>query len=211
VVANGRSLDANVDPASLKVTGLLVGGLAQAVGLQLGDRIVSVQGSQVADTAAIRTALVALGDHDTVEIVVERAGELRTCAGAAAGASLMGADAPVLGAPIRAKGLPRNRIVTLDAIPGCAISEIIGVVTELTSASGWTASSKGNQALTTALQGLARTATELGANAIVGLNAATFGAHGGLTSGFGGDAVGVLLTGTAVVVEDLSERDQLGA
>ena len=62
-------------------------------------------------------------------------------------------------------------------------------------------SAKGNWALDKAIQGLCVEAASRGANAIVGLSATTFGAHGGgITSGFGGDAVGVLLLGTAVVV-----------
>jgi hypothetical protein len=43
------------------------------------------------------------------------------------------------------------------------------------------------------------------ANAIVGLHASTFGAHGGITNVLGGDAVGVLLMGTAVIVEPLGD------
>ncbi|MFN8173308.1 MAG: hypothetical protein U0R65_15785 [Candidatus Nanopelagicales bacterium] len=91
-----------------------------------------------------------------------------------------------------------RRVVTTDTLPGHRIVEVMGVVSELTSASGWTASTKGNIALTSALSGLLEAAMDMGANAIVGLHVATFGAHGGITSGFGGDAVGVLLMGTAV-------------
>jgi uncharacterized protein YbjQ (UPF0145 family) len=100
--------------------------------------------------------------------------------------------------------IPNARIVTLQALPGYRIVEVLGVVTELTSASGWTASSKGNSALDRAKSGLVHTALGLGANAIVGLSTATFGAHGGLTSGLGGDAVGILLSGTAVRVLPLT-------
>ena len=96
--------------------------------------------------------------------------------------------------------MPSGNVVTLDHLPGHRIVEVYGVVTEIESASGWTASSKGNAALDRALQDLVATAEALGANAIVGFSAATFGAHGGITSGMGGDAVGVLLSGTAVLV-----------
>ena len=41
-----------------------------------------------------------------------------------------------------------------------------------------------------------------GANAVVGLTGNTFGAGGGITSAIGGDAVGVLLMGTAVQIEE---------
>jgi len=72
----------------------------------------------------------------------------------------------------------------------------------LTGSSGFTATMKGNEALSVAMEGLRRTAAEMGANALVGVTATTFGAKGGITSAFGGDAVGVLLLGTAVTVEE---------
>lgn len=77
---------------------------------------------------------------------------------------------------------------------------MVHVVTELTSSSGWTAASKGNNALNQAMTNLCASAHALNANAVVGLIPTTFGAHGGLTSGSGGDAVGVLLVGTAVTI-----------
>lgn len=98
------------------------------------------------------------------------------------------------------ESIPPDRIVTIDHLPGYQVVKVMGLVTELTSASGWTAKSKGNTALEGALRGLVASAVDLGGNAIVGFAASTFGAHGGLTAGFGGDAVGVLLTGTAVTV-----------
>lgn len=96
--------------------------------------------------------------------------------------------------------LAPSRFTTLQTLPGHRITGVLGVVSELTSASGWTASSKGNSALAAAMGGLNRTARAMGADAVVGLSATTFGAHGGITGGFGGDAVGVLLMGTAVRV-----------
>ena len=51
------------------------------------------------------------------------------------------------------------------------------------------------------METLRRSAARLGANAILGLRSSAFGAAGGITSAFGGDAVGVLLMGTAVTVE----------
>ena len=97
--------------------------------------------------------------------------------------------------------IPLSRIVTLDHPPGGRVMEILGLITELASASGWTAESKGNQALGGALAGLVDSAFDIGGNAILGVKVATFGAHGGLTSGFGGDAVGVCISGTVVIVE----------
>jgi uncharacterized protein YbjQ (UPF0145 family) len=96
---------------------------------------------------------------------------------------------------------PGSRITTLPSLPGHRIVEVKGIVSILTSASGFTASMKGNEALTDALRQMAITALNLKANAIVGLTGSAFGAAGGITSVFGGDAVGILLLGTAVTVE----------
>lgn len=105
--------------------------------------------------------------------------------------------------PVEPTGVPTARVTTQDALPGFEIVRSFGVVTNLSANSGWTATSKGNNALDMALAGLRRTAGELGANAVVRLSGGPFGAHGGLTSGFGGDAVGILLMGTAVRVIEL--------
>ena len=78
----------------------------------------------------------------------------------------------------------------------------------MSSASGFTAASKGAAALEKALPGLRRRAEEIGANAVVGVTASAFGAGGGITSALGGDAVGILLIGTAVVVASEEALDQ---
>ena len=107
------------------------------------------------------------------------------------------------------RGVTEGRVTTLPTLPGHEIIEALGVVTNLSANSGWTATSKGNNALSQALSGLRSSATALGANAIVGLVGGPFGAHGGITSGFGGDAVGILLMGTAVRVrrEEQAKKD----
>ena len=92
-------------------------------------------------------------------------------------------------------------VCTTDLLPCHRITSILGVVTELSASSGWTATDKGNVALDDALRRLRPTAGRLGANAIVGLTGGPFGAKGGVTSALGGDAVGILLMGTAVTVE----------
>jgi uncharacterized protein YbjQ (UPF0145 family) len=94
-----------------------------------------------------------------------------------------------------------SRITTLHVLPGHRIVRSLGLVSQLSATSGFTATMKGKDALTTATTQLITTAQRLGANAIVGVSASSFGAGGGITSAFGGDAVGVLLLGTAVVVE----------
>lgn len=96
-------------------------------------------------------------------------------------------------------------MTTLSAVPGHHVVRSHGVVTELAATAGFTATSKGNLALDTAMENLGRSAARLKANAIVGLQSSVFGAAGGITSAFGGDAVGVLLTGTAVTVEAHAE------
>lgn len=97
-----------------------------------------------------------------------------------------------------------NMISTLPDVPGYRVTSMRGIVTELASASGFTAGSKGAVALAGAMAALGRSAAALGANAVVGFQASSFGAAGGITSAFSGDAVGVLLVGTAVVVEPIS-------
>jgi len=55
--------------------------------------------------------------------------------------------------------------------------------------------------LSRALAILYERAADLGGNAVLGLVPSTFGAGGGITNALGGDAVGVLLLGTAAIVE----------
>jgi uncharacterized protein YbjQ (UPF0145 family) len=92
-------------------------------------------------------------------------------------------------------------VVTLQSLPGHRIVKVLGPVSMLSGSSGLTATVKGQAAVGTAMQQLVVAAAGMGANAVVGLTASTFGAGGGITSAFGGDAVGVLLLGTAVIVE----------
>jgi uncharacterized protein YbjQ (UPF0145 family) len=93
------------------------------------------------------------------------------------------------------------RVTTLQALPGHRTTRVLGVVTALAAASGTTAGAKGNDALNKGIGELLTQAQARGANAVLGLTSSTFGAGGGITSAFGGDAVGVLLLGTAAVVE----------
>lgn len=97
--------------------------------------------------------------------------------------------------------VPPSRVTTLPSLPGHRVIAVHGVVTTLSGSSGFTATMKGNDALAEALRGLRASAADLGGNAILGLTGSSFGAAGGITSAFGGDAVGVLLLGTSVTVE----------
>ena len=95
---------------------------------------------------------------------------------------------------------------TLKNLPGYRVVATHGVVTELAAASGFTATTKGSTAPDSALVKLGRSAAAAGGNAILGLRHSTFGAGGGITNSLGGDAVGVMLMGTAVTVESTQER-----
>ena len=99
----------------------------------------------------------------------------------------------------------RDRISTLPSLPGHSIIAVHGVVSEVAATSGWTATSKGSSALDNAMNRLMASAGLMSANAVVGLSASAFGAGGGITNVLGGDAVGVLLLGTAVTVEPSKE------
>ncbi|MGZ4451195.1 MAG: hypothetical protein ACXVW4_15485 [Nocardioides sp.] len=92
-------------------------------------------------------------------------------------------------------------VTTLPTVPGHHIVDVHGVVSQVASLSGWTAAAKGRGALERAFPDLLASASAVGANAVVGLQASSFAAAGGLTNMVGGDAVGVLLMGTAVTVE----------
>ena len=98
--------------------------------------------------------------------------------------------------------VPSSRVTTLSSLPGFRIIEVHGVVSMLTGASGFTATMKGNEVLAASMHGLQIAAADMGGNAIVGLSGSSFGAAGGVTTVFGGDAVGVLLLGTSVTVEE---------
>jgi uncharacterized protein YbjQ (UPF0145 family) len=95
------------------------------------------------------------------------------------------------------------KLATLSYYPGHRIERTHGVVTGIGSLSGWTAASKGRGATQKAFPDLVAAARRLGANAIVGLQGSPFGAGGGITNMLGGDAVGVLLMGTAVTITPL--------
>lgn len=102
--------------------------------------------------------------------------------------------------PPRRVQIGMDRMTTLPDFPGYVITKVHGVVTELSSNSGWTAATKGNNALDDAMFSLRNSAEQMSANAVVGLSATTFAANGGITNIVGGDAVGVLLLGTAVTI-----------
>lgn len=101
----------------------------------------------------------------------------------------------------RTEPVAEEMVTTLPELAGFRITKAHGTVSELAATSGFTASLKGNSALASALRALRESAAEMSANSIVGLSGSPFAAGGGITSAFGGDAVGVLLMGTAVTVE----------
>ena len=102
----------------------------------------------------------------------------------------------------RYEAFDESRMTTLDHIHGYRVLKTLGVVSAVGAMSGWTAQAKGSTATRRSYGDLNARATELGANAVIGISASAFGAGGGITSIVGGDAVGVLYIGTAVVVEE---------
>jgi uncharacterized protein YbjQ (UPF0145 family) len=92
-------------------------------------------------------------------------------------------------------------LTTIDYVPGHQITEVLGLVTQLVGSSGLTAGVKGREAKSGALRALKNSAISMDANAVIGIQFSAFGASGGLTNVFGGDAVGVLVSGTAVRIE----------
>lgn len=96
------------------------------------------------------------------------------------------------------KPVPRLLMVSTDSLPGYTITKVLGLVSSVDSDAVWTASSKGQNALDASLAALVVQARSLNADAIIGLHMAAYGARGGVTSMVGGDAVGVIVWGTAV-------------
>ncbi len=101
---------------------------------------------------------------------------------------------------------PNLVLTTIDYVPGYRITEVLGLVSQLVGSSGLTAGVKGREAKNGALRALSRSAYNLDANAVIGISFSAFGAGGGLTNVFGGDAVGVLVSGTAVRIEKIEEN-----
>jgi uncharacterized protein YbjQ (UPF0145 family) len=104
---------------------------------------------------------------------------------------------------VMATSIAPSMVTTLDNIPGHRIVAMHGLVSAIASDASFTAATKGRNALGMALPALLAEASRVGGNALVGVQASPFGARGGITGGLGGDAVGVLLIGTAVTVETL--------
>ena len=98
-------------------------------------------------------------------------------------------------------------LVTIDYVPGHRIVEVLGLVTQLVGSSGLTAGVKGREAKSGALRALSKSAKQMDADAVIGIQFSAFGAGGGLTNVFGGDAVGVLVSGTAVRIEQISNSE----
>ena len=101
--------------------------------------------------------------------------------------------------------LDLERVTTLQELPGYRTVRSRGLVFALQGASGLTAGGKGREAASRATRDFLEEARRMGANAVLGVHTAAFGAGGGITNILGGDAVGIVLVGTAAVVEALPE------
>ena len=71
-----------ISPPTTEVESVVSGSLAEQVGLQEGDRIVSVDGQQIEDWGQFQQAVDARSPGDEVEFVVERGGEREEFSGA---------------------------------------------------------------------------------------------------------------------------------
>lgn len=89
-------------------------------------------------------------------------------------------------------------ITTLDAVPAYPTVRALGLVAGVGTGSGKVARNKGLQAYAEAIEQMSNAAAGYGANAIVGVTVSNFGSSIG---GAFGDAVGVTLLGTAVIIK----------
>jgi len=89
-------------------------------------------------------------------------------------------------------------VTTLPELPGHTIVAVHGIAADIAAGTGKVARSKAIESFQEAMLGMRRSAASKGANAIVGLRIANFGASAG---GAFGDAVGTTLMGTAVTVK----------
>lgn len=103
--------------------------------------------------------------------------------------------------------IQREMITTLSELPGYRIVKHHGIVSVVSSASGWTAAAKGQSAASQSWREIAMSAVALGGNAVVGIQLSAFGARGGITNVVGGDAVGVVVAGSVVTVEPVSQEE----
>jgi len=88
-------------------------------------------------------------------------------------------------------------VITSDDALGYTIEKVFGIVNGIGSTAGRTSKNKGTDSYNSALAWLRYNAHEKGGNAVIGLRQSTYAAsHGGAF----GDAVGVVLSGTAVVL-----------
>lgn len=92
-------------------------------------------------------------------------------------------------------------VTTLSTREGYSIAEFKGIVTSVGTFAGKNIQTRGERAMDSAMLEIRRAAHHRGANAILGLQIASFAESDGIGSGLLGDRVGVCLTGTAVVVE----------
>ena len=163
----------------------------------------------MAGSVSSSTRLAVAGNEATpTEVLTKLANDAAFDVKSAARSRLQsrGVEVPTFLTSLASGEISPHLVTTLHCPPGYRVVRGLGVASALTSASGFTAGMKGNEALYAAMSQLRTRAKELGGNAIVALSQSSFGAAGGITS-VGGDAVGVLLIGTVVHVEPLTDGD----
>lgn len=188
---------------SAVVTEVVPGGLGDRAGILVGDRIAQIQGWRVRGSADIRRILDLIPDHASVGLRVKREGRTVHLGPTPLVPDLHAGEPMADQNPGRTVQPHQVLVVTTDAIPGCAVHEVIGLVRAAgsrASHSGGTSPRHLTTAFDRALLALQESAAELRANAVLGLTSTTpdSPANSSLASGV---RETVLLTGTAVWAE----------
>ncbi|MGI9085382.1 MAG: hypothetical protein ACR2FE_08820 [Aeromicrobium sp.] len=97
-----------------------------------------------------------------------------------------------------APAIPREFVTTLQAIPGYVIESHLGVIAIVVATAGMSAQEKATHSISESMKQLRTVGLNRGGNAVLGLHMGPFGASIG---GVMGDAVGMVLLGTLVVVK----------
>jgi uncharacterized protein YbjQ (UPF0145 family) len=111
---------------------------------------------------------------------------------------MVGTMSPEFRGSLTTESVALDHVTTLPELPGFVIVAVHGIAADTATAAGKAARTKAVDSFQEAMHGVRRSAASKGANAIVGLQVANFGASAG---GAFGDAVGTTLMGTAVTVQ----------
>ena len=205
-VSERTTLDVLLRQESAVVTEVVPGGLGDRAGILVGDRIAQVQGWRVRGSADMRRVLDLIPDHASVILRVKRDG--RTVhLGPTPLVPDFHAGVPMADlTAVRTVRPDQVLVVTTDAIPGCTIKDVIGLVRAAGSRAnhaGGTDPAHLTSAFDRALLALQASAAELGANSVLGLTSTTPEAPASAEVSTGARET-VLLTGTAAWAEPIT-------